>query len=62
MPAGSVTRGHRFHGAEAAAHRDPGAYEATLLERGRVVADLDERRETHPPGRRRPAARSAARP
>lgn len=43
--AGKQTRGHRFHAPRELSIRSPGTYCATLLERGYVVADVQERRE-----------------
>jgi glycyl-tRNA synthetase beta chain len=42
---GKHTRGHRFHAPRELSVRAPGTYCATLLERGYVVADMQERRE-----------------
>ena len=44
-PAGHVTYGHRFHAGKALRITSPGAYERTLRERGRVIADFGARRE-----------------
>lgn len=44
-PADHFTRGHRFHAPRPIRITSPGAYERTLLERGRVVADFAVRRE-----------------
>ena len=41
---GSATRGHRFMGTREFALAQPGEYEATLRERGKVVADFATRR------------------
>ncbi|HET7756914.1 MAG TPA: glycine--tRNA ligase subunit beta [Steroidobacteraceae bacterium] len=41
---GNTTRGHRFHAPRPLRIASPGAYERTLRERGRVIADLEERR------------------
>jgi glycyl-tRNA synthetase beta chain len=46
LAAGRTTRGHRFHHPAAIAIDDPAAYATTLREQGRVIADLDERKET----------------
>jgi glycyl-tRNA synthetase beta chain len=45
-PSGHVTFGHRFHAPKPIRIATPGAYVATLRERGHVLADLNERRET----------------
>jgi glycyl-tRNA synthetase beta chain len=42
---GKQTRGHRFHAPGSLAIRSPASYCETLFERGRVVADVNERRE-----------------
>lgn len=42
---GHVTYGHRFHAPKPLRIATPGAYLATLRERGFVLADFDERRE-----------------
>jgi len=44
-PSGHVTFGHRFHAPKPLRIATPGAYAATLRERGYVLADFDERRE-----------------
>src|SRR5262249_27593587 len=44
-PAGHVTQGHRFHAPKALRITSPGAYERTLRERGRVLADFAARRD-----------------
>ncbi|HYL02275.1 MAG TPA: glycine--tRNA ligase subunit beta [Steroidobacteraceae bacterium] len=41
---GNTTRGHRFHAPRPLRIASPGAYERTLRERGRVIADLEARR------------------
>ena len=46
VPAGSVTYGHRFMAPKALRIATPASYLATLHRRGRVVADLHERRES----------------
>ena len=43
--AGRSTRGHRFHAPQPLALASPAAYERTLRERGRVIADFAARRE-----------------
>lgn len=43
--AGKLTRGHRFHAPKDIALRAPSSYCKTLLEKGKVVADVQERRE-----------------
>ena len=43
--AGHSTYGHRFHAPKALRITSPGAYERTLRERGRVLADFGMRRE-----------------
>jgi glycyl-tRNA synthetase beta chain len=43
--AGKLTRGHRFHAPKEIPLRTPSSYCKTLLEKGRVVADVQERRE-----------------
>lgn len=43
--AGKHTRGHRFHAPRELALRSPNAYCSTLLERGFVMADVEQRRE-----------------
>lgn len=43
--AGKLTRGHRFHAPKPIPLRSPASYCATLLEKGFVVADVNERRE-----------------
>ncbi|MGQ0384667.1 MAG: glycine--tRNA ligase subunit beta [Gammaproteobacteria bacterium] len=45
LPAGRVTRGHRFHAPKPVALRSPGVYLASLERRGRVIADFEARRE-----------------
>jgi glycyl-tRNA synthetase beta chain len=45
VPTGKQTRGHRFHAPRELSVRAPGTYCATLLKRGYVVADVQERRE-----------------
>jgi glycyl-tRNA synthetase beta chain len=45
VPSGHVTFGHRFHAPKALRIATPGAYAATLRERGHVLADFQERRE-----------------
>lgn len=42
--AGKFTHGHRFHAPRKLALRSPSAYRSTLLEKGFVVADVEERR------------------
>jgi glycyl-tRNA synthetase beta chain len=44
-PSGRHTRGHRFHAPKPLSLASPGAYEKTLRERGRVIADFAARRE-----------------
>ncbi len=44
IPAGRMTRGHRFHAPKPIALRTPGVY-LKALERGHVLADLEVRRE-----------------
>jgi glycyl-tRNA synthetase beta chain len=44
-PAGHVTYGHRFHAPKPLRITSAGAYERTLRERGRVLADFNMRRE-----------------
>ena len=44
-PSGHSTYGHRFHAPKALRITSPGAYERTLRERGRVLADFVQRRE-----------------
>ena len=46
VPAGSVTYGHRFMAPKALRIATPASYLTTLHRRGRVVADLHERRES----------------
>jgi glycyl-tRNA synthetase beta chain len=43
--AGKATRGHRFHAPKEIPLRSPSSYCKTLLEKGWVVADVQERRE-----------------
>ncbi|MGQ0429186.1 MAG: glycine--tRNA ligase subunit beta [Gammaproteobacteria bacterium] len=45
LPAGRMTRGHRFHAPKPVALRSPGVYLASLERRGHVVADFEARRE-----------------
>ena len=45
LPAGRMTRGHRFHAPKPVALRSPGVYLASLERRGYVVADFEARRE-----------------
>lgn len=45
LPAGRMTRGHRFHAPKPVALRSPGVYLASLERRGYVVADFETRRE-----------------
>ena len=45
LPAGRMTRGHRFHAPKPIALRSPGGYLAALERRGRVLADFEARRE-----------------
>ena len=45
IPAGRMTRGHRFHAPKPIALRSPGVYLASLERRGRVLADFEARRE-----------------
>lgn len=45
IQAGKATRGHRFHAPRELILRSPKAYTAALLEKGYVVADVNERRE-----------------
>jgi glycyl-tRNA synthetase beta chain len=45
LPAGRVTRGHRFHAPKPVALRSPGVYLSSLERRGYVVADFEARRE-----------------
>ncbi len=44
-PAGHITYGHRFHAPKPLRITSAGAYERTLRERGRVLADFSMRRE-----------------
>jgi glycyl-tRNA synthetase beta chain len=46
VPAGSVTYGHRFMAPKALRIASPASYVTTLHRRGRVLADLHERRES----------------
>jgi len=46
VPAGSVTYGHRFMAPKALRIGSPASYLATLHKRGRVIADIHERRES----------------
>jgi glycyl-tRNA synthetase beta chain len=46
MAAGRVTYGHRFMAPKAIRIGSPGSYVGALKKRGRVMADIDERRET----------------
>jgi glycyl-tRNA synthetase beta chain len=43
---GNLTRGHRFMAPKAIRIASPGTYVGALHKRGRVMADIDERRET----------------
>ncbi len=45
LKAGRMTRGHRFHAPKPIALRSPGGYLASLERRGRVLADIEARRE-----------------
>ena len=45
LPAGRMTRGHRFHAPKPVALRSPGVYLASLERRGHVIADFEVRRE-----------------
>ncbi|HEU0224953.1 MAG TPA: glycine--tRNA ligase subunit beta [Steroidobacteraceae bacterium] len=45
LPAGRMTRGHRFHAPKPVALRSPGVYLASLERRGHVIADFEARRE-----------------
>ncbi len=45
LPAGRMTRGHRFHAPKPIALRSPGGYLASLERRGHVLADFEVRRE-----------------
>ncbi|MGH8250145.1 MAG: glycine--tRNA ligase subunit beta [Steroidobacteraceae bacterium] len=45
LPAGRVTRGHRFHAPKPIALRSPGGYVVALERRGHVYADFQGRRE-----------------
>ena len=45
LPAGRMTRGHRFHAPKPIALRSPGSYLASLERRGHVLADFEVRRE-----------------
>ncbi|MGE0467629.1 MAG: glycine--tRNA ligase subunit beta [Steroidobacteraceae bacterium] len=45
IPAGRMTRGHRFHAPKPIALRSPGVYLASLERRGHVLADFAARRE-----------------
>jgi glycyl-tRNA synthetase beta chain len=45
IPAGHLTRGHRFHAPRPIRIASPGSYERTLRERGYVLADFAARRE-----------------
>lgn len=46
IPAGKQSRGHRFHAPQAIAISSPARYPETLLEKGRVVVDAAQRRES----------------
>jgi glycyl-tRNA synthetase beta chain len=46
VPSGNLTRGHRFMAPKPLRVTSPAAYVSTLHKRGRVLADLQERRET----------------
>jgi glycyl-tRNA synthetase beta chain len=46
LPAGNLPRGHRFMAPQPLRIATPAAYENALHKRGRVLADIDERRET----------------
>ena len=45
IPCGNVTRGHRFHAPGEIKIPEPGKYLSLLRQKGRVIADFDERRE-----------------
>ncbi len=45
IPSGNVTRGHRFHAPGEIRVPEPGKYLSLLRQKGRVIADFDERRE-----------------
>lgn len=45
LPAGRITRGHRFHARKPLPLRSPGAYLVTLESRGYVIADFAARRK-----------------
>lgn len=46
IPAGKHTRGHRFHAPQELAISSPAKYSEVLREKGRVIADAAQRRET----------------
>jgi glycyl-tRNA synthetase beta chain len=46
LPAGRVTYGHRFHHPEPIEITSPGAYVEQLRAQGRVLVDMEERKET----------------
>ena len=45
IPTGKTTRGHRFHSQGLIEITDVNAYEKTLLEQGKVIADYEQRKE-----------------
>jgi len=45
IPNGNTTRGHRFHSEGLITITDANAYESTLLEQGKVIADYEIRKE-----------------
>ncbi len=45
IPNGNTTRGHRFHSSGELSVSHPSEYENLLLEQGKVIADLDTRKE-----------------
>jgi glycyl-tRNA synthetase beta chain len=57
VPSGDLTRGHRFMAPKPLRVASPAAYVSTLHKRGRVLADIHERRETIRQGVNAEAAR-----
>jgi glycyl-tRNA synthetase beta chain len=57
VPSGNVTRGHRFMAPKPLRVASPAGYATTLHKRGRVLADIHERRETIRQGVNAQAAR-----
>jgi glycyl-tRNA synthetase beta chain len=57
VPSGDLTRGHRFMAPKPLRVASPAAYASTLHKRGRVLADIHERRETIRQGVNAEAAR-----